>query len=167
MTEELRVRKIKDGTVLDHIAAGNALAVLRILGISGREENVVSILINVPSKRLKKKDVVKIEGREISPMEVDEIALIAPHATINIIRDFKLVNKKKVRLPRIVKEIIKCPRSACITNSREPVKPVFCIDSEDPLLLRCYYCEYVMEKEDIIQQFSSKHYENLISPTKK
>jgi aspartate carbamoyltransferase regulatory subunit len=64
---ELRVKKICDGTVIDHIAAGNALAVLRILGIKGREGTVVSILMNVPSKTLGKKDIVKIEGRELSP----------------------------------------------------------------------------------------------------
>src|SRR3989337_2490906 len=82
----LRVSKIKDGTVIDHITKGHALDVIKILGINGRSEGVVTITMSVPSGKIGIKDVVKIEGRELNPEEVDKIALIAPHATINIIR---------------------------------------------------------------------------------
>ena len=150
---ELRVKKICDGTVIDHIAAGNALAVLRILGIKGREGTVVSILMNVPSKTLGKKDIVKIEGRELSPTEVDKIALIAPRASINIIRNYEVIDKEKVKLPSTIKELLKCPNPACITNSREPVKTTFTVQREDPLLLKCYYCGNFIEKEAVLGQF--------------
>jgi len=105
---ELRVQKIKDGTVIDHITQGNALNVLRILGITGKEGNIVSIVMNVPSRKLGKKDIVKIEGRELNPREVNMIALIAPKATINIIRDYQVIEKRKVKLPKVIKGIVKC-----------------------------------------------------------
>lgn len=149
----MKVRKIKNGTVIDHITAGNALAVLRILGLSGREGNVLSVLVNVPSRTLQRKDIVKIEGRELSPREVDEIALIAPHATINIVRDYEVAKKDKVQLPRTVKEILRCPNPGCITNTREPVKPTFYVEGQDPASLRCHYCGYMLEMEEVIRQF--------------
>ena len=80
---ELRVSKIKDGTVIDHISGGYALDVIKILGITGKEKRVITIGINVPSKRFGVKDIVKIEGRALNSQEVNRIALVAPHASIN------------------------------------------------------------------------------------
>lgn len=100
--KELRVSKIKDGTVIDHINGGYALDVVKILGITGRESRVMTIAINVPSKRLKTKDIVKIEGRALNSREVNRIALVAPHATINIIRDYAVVEKLEVKLPEVI-----------------------------------------------------------------
>ena len=90
---ELHVSKIKDGTVIDHISGGYALDVVKILGITGREKRVMTIAINVPSKRFKVKDILKIEGRALNAREVNKIALVAPHASINIIRDYAVVEK--------------------------------------------------------------------------
>jgi aspartate carbamoyltransferase regulatory subunit len=153
METELRVSKIKNGTVIDHITGGHALDVVKILGITGKEESPITIAMNVPSKRLKRKDIVKIEGRELKPQEVHKIALIAPHASINIIRDYKVVKKEEVKLPKVIEGIIKCTNPACISNSNEPVKPKFYIDSEEPLSLKCHYCGYIVEKKDVLQQF--------------
>jgi aspartate carbamoyltransferase regulatory subunit len=150
---ELRVSKIKDGTVIDHITSGHALDVVRILGITGKEKGPITIAINVPSKRLRTKDIVKIEGRELNPQEVHKIALLAPHASINIIRDYKVVKKQEVKLPTAIENIIKCANPACISNSNEPVKAKFYIDCEEPLLLKCHYCGYIIERKDVLQQF--------------
>ncbi|UCE44466.1 MAG: aspartate carbamoyltransferase regulatory subunit [Candidatus Bathyarchaeota archaeon] len=149
----LRVSKIRKGTVIDHIAGGHALDVIKILGITGRAGGAVTVAMNVPSKRLGMKDVVKVEGRELNPKEVDKIALLAPHATINIIRDYKLTEKKRVKLPKVIRAILKCANPACISNSKEPVQPTFYVDMEDPLHLRCHYCGYIMEKQDVLKQF--------------
>jgi len=150
---ELYVAKIKDGTVIDHITGGHALDVVRILGITGREKGTITIAINVPSKRFKAKDIVKIEGRELNPQEVHKIALLAPHATINIIRDYKVAKKQEVQLPKAIENIIKCANPACISNSNEPVRTKFYVDCDEPLLLKCHYCGYIMEKKDVLQQF--------------
>ena len=149
----LRVSKIKDGTVIDHITAGHALDVLTILGVTGRVNSVVTVGMNVPSKTLGLKDMVKIEGRELKSEEVDKIALLAPHASINIIRNYKVVDKQLVRLPDIIREAVKCANPACISNSKEPVKSTFYVDNKEPLRLRCHYCGYIMEKQDIPKQF--------------
>jgi aspartate carbamoyltransferase regulatory subunit len=151
--KELRVQKIKNGTVIDHISAGGALSVLKILNIRGREDNVVSIVMNVSSHSLGRKDIVKVEGRELHPKEVDKIALIAPRSTINIIRNYIVVEKQKPRLPKFIKGIVKCANVTCVSNSDEPADSMFHVELEEPLRLRCYYCNRYLEKDDIIRQF--------------
>lgn len=149
----LYVSKIKDGTVIDHITGGHALDVIKILGITGKESRIITIAMNVPSKRFKIKDIVKIEGRELNPKEVHKIALLAPHATINIIRNYKVVEKQRVKLPSVIEGIVKCANPACVSNSNEPVQSKFYVKSEEPLILKCHYCGYIMEKNDILKQF--------------
>jgi aspartate carbamoyltransferase regulatory subunit len=150
--KELRVSKIKNGTVIDHINGGYALDVVKILGITGREKHVMTIAINVPSRRVGVKDIVKIEGRALSSREVNRIALVAPHATINIIRDYAVERKLEVKLPRLIEGIIKCVNPGCISNSNEPAEAKFYVQSEEPLLLKCHYCGYVLEKADVLRQ---------------
>jgi len=149
----LRVSKIKEGTVIDHITGGHALDVVKILGITGRTTAVVTIAMNVPSKKLKAKDMVKIEGRKLDAAEVDRIALLAPHATINIIHNYKVVEKQRVKLPEAIRGIVKCANPSCVSNSNEPVQSKFYVEKEEPLRLKCHYCGHVMEKQDILQQF--------------
>lgn len=151
--QELYVKKIKDGTVIDHITPGFALDVLKILGINGKKGEVVSTVINVESKHLHHKDIVKIQDRELKPNEVDKIALIAPNATINIIRNFEVASKKVVELPPTIRGIIKCDNPSCISNSMEPVERKFGVDEREPIRLRCHYCGHIMEREDILKQF--------------
>jgi len=149
----LRVSKIKEGTVIDHITGGHALDVIKILGITGRAGGIVTVAMNVPSKILKFKDIVKVEGRKLASAEVDKIALVAPHATINIIRNYRVVEKQRVKLPKVIRGIVKCANPACISNSDEPVQSTFYVEKEEPLLLKCHYCGYVMEKADVLKQF--------------
>lgn len=148
--KELRVSKIRDGTVIDHINGGYALDVVKILGITGKEKRVMTIAINVPSKRFRVKDIVKIEGRALSPREVNRIALVAPHASINIIRDYNVVEKLEVKLPKIIEGIVKCANPTCISNSDEPVVTKFYVKNEEPLLLKCHYCGHILEKADVL-----------------
>jgi len=149
----LRVSKIRDGTVIDHITSGHALDVVKILGITGRTGGVVTVAMNVPSKKLRVKDMVKVEGRELSSKEVDRIALLAPHATINIVRNYRVVEKQRVKLPPTIRGIIKCANPACVSNSSEPVQPTFYVERDEPLHLKCHYCGYIMEKQDVLKQF--------------
>jgi len=146
--KELKIPPIKDGTVIDHITGGNAVKVLHILGIP-KTTNVVSVAMNVKSK-FGKKDIVKVENRELDPFEVDKIALIAPKATINIIRDYEVAEKHRVNLPDEIKGIVCCSNPTCVSNSKEPVKSRFKVLSKDPLRIKCYYCE--REPEDISER---------------
>ena len=151
--QELYVRKIKDGSVIDHITPGFGLDVLKILGIDGKDGEVVTAAMNVESKRQSSKDIVKIQNRELKPSEVDKIALIAPNATINIIRNYDVASKKVVELPSVIRGILKCDNPSCISNSREPVEPQFKVDQHQPIRLRCYFCGHIMEREDVLRQF--------------
>ena len=148
---ELKVSKIKDGTVIDHIRGGYALDVVNILGITGREKRVITIAINVPSKHFGAKDIVKIEGRAVNPQEVNRIALVAPHASLNIIRDYKVVEKVEVKLPAVIEGIVKCVNPCCVSNSEEPIKSKFYVKREEPLILKCHYCGIILEPADIMK----------------
>lgn len=143
--QELRVSKIKRGTVIDHIPGGQALNVLAILGIDGTEGDVVSIGMNVPSDRLSRKDVVKVEDRELSQSEVDVLSLIAPEASINIIKNFDVVEKHRVERPERVSGVLQCPNHNCITAEGEPVDTEFDVLDDG---IRCVYCDTIV-REDI------------------
>ncbi|MCJ7443652.1 MAG: aspartate carbamoyltransferase regulatory subunit [Methanotrichaceae archaeon] len=145
MTEvELKVRPIKNGTVIDHIAAGQALNVLKILGIFGTSDATVSVVMNVASGKLGKKDIVKVEDRELKEEEVNRIALIAPAATINIIRNFNVVEKRNVDLPNEIVKVVRCQNPSCISNTSEPISSRMTVKTKNPVLLRCVYCEQLL-----------------------
>jgi len=150
MNEELKVRKIKDGTVIDHIKAGKGKKVLDILGVENGFSQTTALLMNVPSKRIGKKDMVKIENKALEKEEVDKIALIAPHATWNVIKDFKVSKKSRIELPDALEGILKCPNPKCVTNMNEPVKSKFKVEKKEPVKLRCVYCERVFGLEDVL-----------------
>lgn len=146
MKKELKVLPIKNGTVIDHIAAGQALNVLKILGIHARTDAALSVVMNVRSKQMGRKDIVKVEDRELKPDEVDKIALIAPNATINIIHDSEVTGKHKVYLPKSIEGIIRCANPNCISNAeKEPIMSKFITVSENPPQFRCFYCERIIE----------------------
>jgi len=150
--KELRVTKIKDGTVIDHIRGGYALDVVKILGITGKEKRVMTIAINIPSKSFGVKDIVKIEGKALSPQEVNRIAMVAPHASINIIHAYAVVEKLEVKLPKAIEGIVKCANPCCISNADEPVVSKFYVKGEEPLLLKCHYCGVTLEQADVLGQ---------------
>lgn len=150
--QKLRVNKIKDGTVIDHICGGYALDVINILGITGKEKKVMTIAINVPSKRLGVKDIVKIEGKALNTEEVNRIALVAPRASINYIKNYSVMEKSEVKLPKTIEGIIKCPNPTCVSNNKEPIKSKFNVKTDDPLLLKCHYCGVTLEEADVLAQ---------------
>ena len=139
-TRQLLVRRIKDGTVIDHIESGKALLVLRTLDITGKEGNVITVALNVPSSKHNKKDIIKVENRFLEKDETNKLALIAPHATINIIKEYKLVEKRKIQLPDSITGVFKCTNLKCVTNSDEYIKPVINIIDKEKVILRCKYC---------------------------
>ncbi len=149
------VRKIRNGTVIDHVPAGRALLVLKILGITGREGYRVAVVMNVESRKLGKKDIVKIEDRFMDPGEVDKIALVAPTATINIVKDYNIIEKRKVEAPKELYGIINCINPTCITRKpREPVTPRFKRIPGGKLRYQCVYCGTIIEEEEILSQLT-------------
>jgi len=152
---ELRVSKIAEGTVIDHIDAGRALHVLRILGLTGSEGLTIAVVMNVPSRKLGKKDIVKVEGVALRGDQVSKIALIAPSATINVIKNYEVVEKVKVSIPPVVEGLLRCANPNCITNQPgEPVRTRFKVLSVRPLRLRCEYCGTELNQADVIAQLA-------------
>ena len=151
---ELKIRAIENGTVIDHITANKALHILKILDLPDDETTNVTVAMNVSSGEIGRKDIVKIENRELDHSELNQIALIAPKATINIIRDFKPIKKDKIVLPKKITSIIKCTNPKCITNfENEPITPLFNVVREYPPVVRCHYCEKLIKTEAIEKQF--------------
>jgi len=100
--------------------------------------------MNVPSERLGRKDVVKVEDRELSQSEVDVLSLIAPAATINIIREFDVVEKHRVERPSEVSGVLACPNQGCITTEAEPIKSRFEVLEDG---VRCVYCDTIVRDD--------------------
>ncbi len=144
---ELRVTPIKNGTVVDHIPAGMALKVLKILGIGDGVTSTVTVAMHVPSQAMGWKDIVKVEDRELGTREIDKIALIAPTVTVNVIRNYNVAEKVRVKLPDRAVGILRCGNPNCISNSHEPVESEFLVKTKNPLRVFCKYCD--RELEDI------------------
>jgi aspartate carbamoyltransferase regulatory subunit len=149
-SSQLLVRRIKDGTVIDHIESAKALVVLRALDITGREGNVITVALNVPSSKHGKKDIIKVENRFLETGETNKLALIAPHASINIIKDYKLVEKRKIQLPDSIVGIFRCPNLKCITNSEEHISPTIDILDKEEIILKCRYCARTLTSDELV-----------------
>jgi len=151
---ELKIKAIENGTVIDHITANKALHILNVLGLPDADTQNVTIAMNVSSSEIGRKDILKIENRELDHRELNQVALIAPNATINIIRDYEPVKKDKILLPEKITSILKCTNPKCITNyENEPITPIFNVIEKNPPVVRCHYCEKLIKTEDIEKQF--------------
>ncbi len=152
MSEMRRVTAIRNGTVVDHIPSGYAMQVISILRINTDRATPVSLVMNVPSDKLGRKDVLKIEDRELDQEDLDRLALIAPSASIAIIRNHAVAEKMNVELADDILNIAKCSFSNCITkNDREPLPQRMKVVSRDPLEVRCYYCGRGQEIDELIE----------------
>ncbi len=142
---DLLVRRIKDGTVIDHIDQGKGLKVLEALEIDGKEGNVITIALNVPSSKSKKKDIIKLENRFLEDADTNKLAVIAPKSTINIIKNYKLVEKRRVSLPNEIEQIFRCSNPDCITNSNEYIESIMDVMDKSGLVLKCRYCTRILD----------------------
>ena len=146
--KELVVSALENGTVLDHIPAENVYKALNILNLKGIESQI-TIGINLASRIYGKKGIIKIADKFFEDDELNKLALIAPKATVNIIRDFKVVEKKKIAMPEEIIGIAKCKNPKCVTN-HQPVKTRFkTIDNGNDVSLLCRYCEKITDSKHI------------------
>lgn len=146
--KELVVSALENGTVLDHIPAGNVYKALDILNLKGIESQI-TIGINLNSHYFGKKGIIKIADIFFEDEELNKLALIAPKATVNIIRDFKVVEKKKLVMPHEIIGIARCKNPKCVTN-HQPVKTRFTtIDNGNEISLLCHFCEKITDIKSI------------------
>lgn len=146
MSEKMQVEAICKGTVIDHIAAGQGLKILNRLHLIN-DKMRLTVGLNLPSGQFGSKDLIKVENWLFSKDEANELALLAPNATVNIIENYRVVSKFNMELPEVLVGIFPCPNTNCITHS-EPVDSKFTIKTEyEQVRLRCHYCEELFNKK--------------------
>ncbi|MGB0724905.1 MAG: aspartate carbamoyltransferase regulatory subunit [Nitrosopumilus sp.] len=146
---ELMVRRIKEGTVIDHIDEGKGLQVLDALRIDGQDGSLITLAMNVPSGKSKKKDIIKVENRFLKDDDTNKIAIIASKATINIIKNYKLIEKRRVALPNEIDKIFRCTNPDCITNSTEHIESIMDVIDKEGMVLKCRYCARILDVSKI------------------
>ncbi|MFA7653925.1 MAG: aspartate carbamoyltransferase regulatory subunit [Candidatus Magasanikbacteria bacterium] len=146
--KQLLVAAIKNGTVIDHITAGHALKIIRLLNLASHNK-VVTVGLNLPSQAMKLKDLIKVEDREITTEESNRVAILAPKASINIIKNYEVVKKIFVKLPDTIEYVVVCPNLKCITNNENMNSKFNVIKEKDGIKLKCHYCEKIFKQEEI------------------
>ncbi len=139
---ELKVTPIRNGTVIDHLPAGSGLQICQVLGIprSG-SASIVSVVLNVPSESMGHKDLIKVEDRDLRERDLAQLAVLAPDATVNTIREYNVAEKIQPTLPETVTDVVVCPNPRCITNDNEPIDPEFHVTQNGGgVELSCAYC---------------------------
>jgi aspartate carbamoyltransferase regulatory subunit len=143
----MRVSAIENGTVIDHIPADHLFKVIQILGLD-RIENQITFGTNLESKKLGRKAIVKISDKYFEDEDINRIALVAPDAKLNIIKNYEVVEKRVVEVPDYIVGIAKCMNPKCITNF-EPVTTRFKVVSKKNVALKCHYCEKITNQENL------------------
>jgi aspartate carbamoyltransferase regulatory subunit len=143
--KELVVSAIENGTVIDHIPGKVVFQVVKILNLSEVADQV-TFGTNLDSRKMGKKGIIKVSNKFFRPDEINKIALVAPSATLIIIKNFKVVEKKKVEVPDDVEKIVKCFNPNCITNHESVITRFTVIDKQD-LKLQCHYCEKITARD--------------------
>lgn len=149
-SQKMLVQKIADGTVIDHISAGKALSVLRLLGDPQQRGVTVALVMNVRSSKMGRKDILKVEGVELTDEQVQKLALIAPLASVNIIRSYLVSEKKRAVLPKSITGVLRCTATTCVSvREKDSVPSVFHLVSSSPLVYRCKYCGRDLSEQEI------------------
>ncbi len=145
--KRLEVIALENGTVIDHITADSLFEVISILGLD-KSKNKITFGTNLESKKLGLKAIIKISNQFFEQDDINRIALVAPQASLNIIHDFNVTEKKIVEIPDEIKGIAKCFNPKCITNN-DKVTTKFNVVSKENLALRCFYCEKITDKKHL------------------
>ncbi len=134
----MTIDSIKNGVVIDHIKAGKSMELYRFLNLESLDSQV-AIIKNAPSKKMGRKDIIKIDGK-IEP-DLNILGYIDPDITVNIIKDGALAEKKHLELPEKISNVIKCKNPRCITSTEQEIKHVFRLTDRNKREYRCIYCE--------------------------
>jgi len=145
--KQMSVSAIENGTVIDHIPARNLFKVIQILRLE-RIDSQITFGTNLESKKLGRKAIIKISDKFFEDADINRIDLVAPHAKLNRIRGYEVVEKKVVEVPDIIIGIAKCMNPKCITNF-ENVITRFSVVSKKNVALKCHYCEKITNQENL------------------
>jgi aspartate carbamoyltransferase regulatory subunit len=147
LRKELKVTAIENGTVIDHIPSSSVFQVISILNLSSINDQIL-FGTNLESRKMGKKGIIKVKNIFFAPDEINKIALVAPTATLIVIRNFAVVEKTMVSVPDRVEKIVRCFNPNCITN-HEAIPTLFQVIDKTNLKLRCHYCEKITAKDSM------------------
>ncbi len=139
----MNIDSIINGIVIDHIAAGRGMMLYKLLHLD-RLDCSVAIIKNVHSNKMGKKDIIKVDAA--IDLNTDVIGYVDPDATVNIIRDGKLVEKKAIVLPERLVNVIRCKNPRCISSTEQELPQVFVLTDRENRVYRCRYCETKAER---------------------
>ena len=134
----MNIDSIQNGIVIDHITAGRGMELYDLLNLGALDVSI-AIIKNVSSKKMSKKDIIKIDAD--IPVDLDVIGYVDPNATINIIKDGVLVDKKSLSLPERLVNVLKCKNPRCITSCEQELPHIFRLTDKEQKQYRCVYCE--------------------------
>ena len=134
----MNIDSIYTGFVIDHIGAGKGMTLYKLLGLA-KLECPVAMIMNATSKRMGKKDIIKIDG-DID-IDMDVIGYVDPNATVNVIREGKLVEKRDITVPKELKNVLFCKNPRCITSTEQELPHIFRLTDEKKRIYRCIYCD--------------------------
>ena len=148
---EMFVRALKNGTVIDHIPSDKLFAVVSLLHLD-KLKNRIIIGFNLNSEKIGKKSIIKVSDKYFSSEELNQLSVLAPNVTLNIIKEYEIIEKYKVEMPDELNGIIKCANPKCITNN-EPMTTRFKIIDKQKRIIRCLYCEknQIIDPEKLIR----------------
>jgi aspartate carbamoyltransferase regulatory subunit len=146
--KQLIVNAIKNGTVIDHIPAKSLFKVITILNLD-QIDTQITFGTNLDSKKLGSKAIIKIADKYFLDNEINKIALVAPQAKLNIIRDYEVIEKRVVEVPDSFIGIVKCVNPKCITNY-ENITTKFTVVSKNEVALKCNYCEKITQQDQMV-----------------
>ena len=150
INKTLSVSALEQGTVIDHIPAGQGLRIIRLLQVQDYPHQL-TIGLNLSSASLHLKDIIKIHDRMLTEQEAREITVFAPHATINIISQFKVEKKITHSPPKTITTILPCPNPVCITR-HEPIRSLFYVQEQGKnIRLQCHYCEKICGRDALLE----------------
>ncbi len=143
----LNVGKIEEGFVLDHIQAGMAMSIYHHLQLD-KLDCTVAIIKNARSAKMEKKDILKVEC-DINLLDLDVLGFIDHNITVNVIKNGKIVEKKKLHLPQQIRNVIFCKNPRCITSIEQELPHVFVLADPRKEIYRCKYCEEKFDRRNL------------------
>lgn len=146
--EELMVAAIENGTVIDHIPSSKLFEVVNLLHLEAIRGSSIMVGYNLKSKKMGHKSIIKVSDKYFSDAELNQLSVVAPNVTLCIIRDYEVVEKKKVALPDEIRGIVRCANPKCITNN-EPMTTLFHVTDRERGIIQCHYCEKKQNLEHV------------------
>lgn len=142
------VAAIQNGTVIDHIPSSKLFAIVSLLRLENIRGSSIMVGYNLKSKKFGHKSIIKVSDKFFSDAELNQLSVVAPNVTLCIIRDYEVVEKKRVVLPENIRGIVRCANPKCITNN-EPMPTLFHVTDKQEGVIRCHYCEKEQNLEHV------------------